>query len=88
MEIQQPHAFAFADQWIGYELDAVLDRKIDDQTWLGRCFFDAPDIDANVFVTGENLRAGQMIPVEIMSRDGYDLRAVAIPNDAESSIGE
>ncbi|WP_083233795.1 30S ribosomal protein S12 methylthiotransferase RimO [Planctopirus hydrillae] len=88
MEIQQPHAFAFADQWIGYELDAVLDRKIDDQTWLGRCFFDAPDIDANVFVTGENLRAGQMIPVEIMARDGYDLRAVAIPNEAESSIGE
>ncbi|WP_081440196.1 30S ribosomal protein S12 methylthiotransferase RimO [Planctopirus limnophila] len=88
MEIQQPHAFAFADQWIGYELDAVLDRKIDEQTWLGRCFFDAPDIDANVFVTGENLRAGQMIPVEITARDGYDLRAVAIPNDADLPAGD
>lgn len=89
MEIQQPHAFAFADQWIGYELDAILDKQLADGTWLARCFFDAPEIDANVFVTGEGLRAGQMVPVEITAREGYDLRAAAITEDAlASTAGE
>ena len=73
MELQQQIAFEFGDSLVGYELDALLDSQIDDETWQGRIYADAPEIDGSIYVTGEGLSAGELIPVEVIGRDGYDL---------------
>jgi len=79
MATQQRHAFAFGDSLVGYELDVLLDRASETSGgWIGRTFADAPEIDGVIEVTGEELAIGQMVPVEILSRQGYDLAGTAL----------
>ena len=73
MALQQDIAFEHADKMIGYELDVLIDEEIGDGVYVGRCYADAPEIDANVIVRGVDLRPGDMVPVEIMEREDYDL---------------
>src|SRR5437016_5463350 len=47
------------------------------RAWIGRTYADAPDIDGVVYVTGRNLRPGQIVPCEIVASKGYDLVAAA-----------
>jgi ribosomal protein S12 methylthiotransferase len=77
MQVQQEIAFEFGDSLTGYELDCLIDEQVDDTTWAGRCFADAPEIDGQVFIEGSNLSVGEMIPVEITGRNDYDLLGVA-----------
>jgi len=81
MTLQQQIAFDHAESLIGYELDVLIDGPVDDNAWVGRCFTDAPEIDACTYVSGENLQPGQMVPVEILRRDEYDLIGVAVDDD-------
>ena len=46
--------------------------------YVGRSSAEAPEIDGVVYVTGENLRPGEIIPCEFVATEGYDLVAVAI----------
>lgn len=74
MGVQQEIAFAFGDSLIGYELDCLIDEQIDDTTWAGRIYADAPEIDGTVYVQSDGpLEAGRLIPVEITGRQEYDL---------------
>ena len=77
MAVQQESAFAFGDSLVGYELDCVIDEQIDDQTWTGRTYADAPEIDGTVTIQGAGLQVGAMIPVEVCGREGYDLIGAA-----------
>ncbi|NOX53205.1 MAG: 30S ribosomal protein S12 methylthiotransferase RimO [Planctomycetes bacterium] len=81
MRRQQPHAFAFGDALVGLELDVLIDAPAGDGVWQGRTYADAPDIDGVVFVTGEGIEAGEMVPVEIVERRGYDLVGVLSPEE-------
>lgn len=83
MEIQQPITFEFTDSLLGYELDAFVDRRAADGSWIGRCYFDAPEIDANVIIDGSaDLAIGQKVAVELVARQGYDVMGVPVV-DAE-----
>jgi ribosomal protein S12 methylthiotransferase len=84
MELQQEIAFEFGDSLVGYELDVLIDAPIDDETWVGRSFADAPEIDGTVYVSGTGLTTGAFLPVEIEARQDYDLMgtAVAVENAA------
>lgn len=73
MELQQEIAFRHGDELLGYELDAIIDEELEDGLWLGRTYADAPEIDGNIIVSGEEIQVGQMIPVEIIGRQDYDL---------------
>jgi ribosomal protein S12 methylthiotransferase len=73
MELQQRIAFEFGDSLVGYELDVLIDAPIDDDTWIGRSFADAPEIDGAVYVKGEGVGVGEIVPVEIEGRQDYDL---------------
>lgn len=77
MAVQQQIAFAHADSLVGYELDVLIDAEAEDGLYVGRSFADAPEIDSSVFVSGENLEVGSMVPVEIIRRDDYDLVGIA-----------
>jgi ribosomal protein S12 methylthiotransferase len=73
MELQQKIAFEFGDSLVGYELDVLVDAQIDDDTWVGRSFADAPEIDGAIYVKGEGVGVGEIVPVEIEGRQDYDL---------------
>jgi ribosomal protein S12 methylthiotransferase len=82
MAVQQKHAFAWNERERGKTLDVILDQSVPQEknVWIGRSFADAPDVDGLVFVTGQKqqkLAAGQIVPVEIVASQGYDLVGVA-----------
>jgi ribosomal protein S12 methylthiotransferase len=81
MQLQQEISFAHNEAQIGRTLDVILDQPVEGEknVWLGRSQFDAPDVDGLVFVTGgkQKLRAGDIVPVEIVAIQNYDLVGVA-----------
>ncbi|MEO1984301.1 MAG: 30S ribosomal protein S12 methylthiotransferase RimO [Fuerstiella sp.] len=79
MAMQQKIAFEHAESLVGYELDVLIDDQStdDDNIYVGRTFADAPEIDGNVYVSGQDLEIGSMVPVEIVRREDYDLVGVA-----------
>ncbi len=84
METQQQLAFDFGDSLIGYELDCLIDEKLEDGLAVGRTYADAPEIDGCVYVEDTDLEVGEMVPVEIVSRESYDWMAV----DARATADE
>ncbi len=88
MALQQEIAFEFGDSLVGYELDVLIDEQIDETTWLGRTYADAPEIDGNVYVRGEGLEIGKFVPVVIEARQDYDLIGVYEPDDEEEDADE
>ncbi len=80
MAVQQEIAFAWNDRQIGKRWDVLLDRPSPEQkdVWIGRAYADAPDIDGVVYVTGKKLKAGQIVPCEIVASSDYDLVGVAV----------
>ncbi|HEY4235102.1 MAG TPA: radical SAM protein, partial [Lacipirellulaceae bacterium] len=80
MAEQQEIAFGWNDAQVGRQLDVILDGEVpkEKSAWIGRSYADAPDVDGVVYVTGEGLAAGKIVPCEVVGRDGYDLIAAQI----------
>jgi ribosomal protein S12 methylthiotransferase len=80
MEVQQEVAFEWNEAQIGRQFDVLIDAAVPDQenAWIGRSYADAPDVDGVVYVTGEDLDVGAMVPCEVVARTDYDLAAAAI----------
>jgi len=80
MAAQQEIAFAWNEAQIGQQREILIDAAVpgEKNAWVGRSFADAPDVDGVVYVTGEGLSVGAMVPCEIVARSGYDLVAVAV----------
>ena len=82
MEVQQEIAFEFNESLLGQPLDVIVDHAVAEQpgAWVGRTIYDAPDVDSVVYLTEtENtLRPGDIVPTEVVGRQGYDLIGVAI----------
>jgi len=82
MQVQQRIAFAYNERQIGRTRDVILDQPVEGEknVWLGRSAADAPDVDGLVFVTGDRhkLKAGDIVPVEIVAAQEYDLVGIAI----------
>ncbi len=76
---QQAIAFFWNEAQIGRRMDVIIDSCIpkEKNAYIGRSYADAPEIDGVIYVTGANLRPGQIIPAEIVAYKGYDLIAVA-----------
>jgi hypothetical protein len=60
---------------VGRRREAIIDGTIPEEAhaYLGRTMDDAPEIDGTVYVTGEGLAPGQIVPIEIVESRGYDL---------------
>ena len=80
MEVQQQVAFEWNEAQVGRQVDVLIDAAVPDQenAWVGRSYADAPDVDGVVYVTGEELSVGAIVPCEIVARAGYDLAAAAV----------
>ncbi|UUO09091.1 30S ribosomal protein S12 methylthiotransferase RimO [Blastopirellula sp. J2-11] len=80
MEVQQNVVFDRNDALVGTTMDVILDQQVPGQAtaWIGRTKHDAPDVDCVVFVSGEGLAAGQIVPTEIVATHEYDLIGAAV----------
>lgn len=80
MEVQQESAFEWNDAQMGRQLDVLIDAAVpgEENAWIGRSHSDAPDVDGVVYVTGEGLSTGAIVPCEIVGASGYDLVAAAV----------
>ncbi len=80
MAEQQAIAFAWNDAQLGRQVDVILDTAVagEKNAFVGRSYANAPDVDGVVYVSGENLRVGAIVPCEIVGRSEYDLVAAAV----------
>jgi ribosomal protein S12 methylthiotransferase len=80
MAVQQEVAFEWNDAQVGQQRDVIIDASVpeEENAWIGRSYADAPDVDGVVYVSGDGLRVGAIVPCEIVARSGYDLAAAAV----------
>ena len=81
MALQQQIAFEYGDTLVGNEIDVLIDEQVEEGVWRGRGYMDAPEIDGEVIVNGQDLQPGMFVPVEIVERNDYDLVGVAVEDD-------
>lgn len=74
MEAQQEIAAEWGRQLVDYELDVLIDGPAEEEgLFTGRSYADAPEIDGVVYVEGQDLTPGQLVPVTITGASDYDL---------------
>ncbi len=80
LAVQQEIAFDYNARQVDRQVDVLIDGYIPEQknAYVGRTYADAPEIDGAVYVTGEGLEPGQIVPCEIVQYQGYDLIGVAL----------
>ncbi|HWA99374.1 MAG TPA: 30S ribosomal protein S12 methylthiotransferase RimO, partial [Pirellulales bacterium] len=80
MAVQQQLAFQWNAERVGQACEVLLDVQVPGErdVWIGRTYADAPDVDSVVYVTGKKLRAGAIVPCEIVGSQGYDLVAAPL----------
>lgn len=80
MAAQQEIAFAWNASQVGRQLEVMIDRCIspDQHAYVGRTYADAPEVDGQVYVTGENQRPGEIVKCEIVATNDYDLIGVVV----------
>jgi len=80
MTAQQGIAFAWNRSQVGRRREVLIDRCIpgENNAYVGRTYAHAPEIDGVVYVTGEGLAPGQIVPCEIVATRDYDLIGVSV----------
>lgn len=88
MAAQQEIAFQWNASQVGRQCDVMIDRCISsaENAYVGRSYADAPEIDGEIYVTGSDLKPGEIVPCEVVASQGYDLIGVALRrSDMESA---
>ena len=69
-----------AEAQMGKTLDVLVEGyDAYSDSYYGRCYMDAPDIDGNiVFTSGYKIDDGEIVPVEIFDKDEYSLIGEAV----------
>ncbi len=86
MQIQQGISQRRNASLVGTTIQCIIDQPVPDQpshqprAWVARSRFDAPDVDALVFVTENDagLTPGDLVDCEVVQAQDYDLIAVAV----------
>ncbi len=75
MLMQQEIAFARARSWIGKQFDVLVDAndESDERGAIARHAGQAPEVDANCILPDGDLAPGQLVRVECVDTDDYDL---------------
>ena len=63
---------------VGQMTTALIDGPAEDGRWAARTQGEAYEVDGNVFVEGDDLQAGDFVPVRITGASAYDLWASAL----------
>ena len=78
MLAQQTIAFENNEALIGRTVEVLIDEPIEEEDmWVGRTAFQAPDVDSVTYVLGKDLATGQFVEAEIVQTEDYDVLAQA-----------
>jgi tRNA A37 methylthiotransferase MiaB len=74
---QSPRERIDAQSMKGQKIEVLVDRPADrdNDKWVARATFQAPDIDSVTLVHAQRLYPGQILDVNVSGSDGYDLVA-------------
>ena len=82
-DVCERYSTNWAERQKGTVVDVQIDKQYVDESgrkepnlFIGRTYADAPEIDPIVYITGEQLVSGSLIPCEIVEKNGCDLVAV------------
>lgn len=67
------------DAFIGGEYDVLIEEKVGEENlYLGRTYFQAPEVDGLTVLHSETIRPGDVVRAKIIKRNGMDLEAVSL----------
>ncbi len=79
MAHQQAISAARLQLKVGKEIEVLIDEIDENGGAVGRCFFDAPEIDGNVFIdSDQDLKPGDKVLCRVTDADEYDLWAETV----------
>ena len=73
MQIQQKISHQKNSELMGSTLKVLIDGIVDDSTFLGRSFMDAPEVDGMIYISDNNISIGDFVDVKITGYMEYDL---------------
>ena len=73
MQIQQKISHEKNSELMGTTLNVLIDEKVDDNTFSGRSFMDAPEVDGMIYISGNDINIGDFVDVKITGYMEYDL---------------
>lgn len=77
MEVQRQVVLRMQKKRIGQTIDVMIERyDATQEVYVGRSQYDAPEIDGEVFVKGDQLVIGEIVPVRVSHAIDYDLCGV------------
>lgn len=78
MRAQQPISLELNQAMIGKEIKVLVESQIEEDQWVGRSEFDAPEVDGAVAIHSKaGLTPGQFTMAKVIAADYYDLVAEA-----------
>jgi ribosomal protein S12 methylthiotransferase len=77
MAVQQGISAAANQKFVGKKLRVLVDR-LEGDFFVARTEFDSPDVDNEVLISADYLKAGDFVEVEITETSDYDLFAVPV----------
>lgn len=75
MQLQNNIAREVNKRFMGKIMEVLVEEPSDSSTdtWLGRTYADAPEVDGVVYIHGNNYKSGDMVKVKITDTMDYDL---------------
>jgi ribosomal protein S12 methylthiotransferase len=87
MQHQQAISSELLGARIGQTIEVMVD-EVDNGGAIARSHWDAPEIDGNVYLSGErDLKPGDRLRVLVQTADHYDLWARSPGSSASTSLG-
>ena len=77
MAIQQEISAELNAKMVGQKFKVLIDRK-EGQYFIGRTEFDSPDVDNEVLIDTDYLKAGDFVEVEVVKASDYDLYGIVV----------
>jgi ribosomal protein S12 methylthiotransferase len=77
LDIQKEISFKKNRESVGKVIKVLIDRKENDH-YIGRSYKDSPEIDQEVYITGDDLKTGNFYNVKIFDAEEFDLFAEVV----------
>jgi len=73
MITQQEVALSFARSLFGKRLEVLVENRTGPQSFEGRTYMDAPEIDCKALLESRDIEEGRILEMEVVDTSGYDL---------------
>ncbi len=78
MNIQKDISSAKLREMIGSEVDLLIEGRIDEETYLCRTEFDAPEVDGFFYLTSTEDLDNSIVRAKVLDAEDYDLMGVVV----------